>query len=103
MPNKNDIIKKVNKLLIEHFGIPKRNAKLPNPVDMLIATILSQNTNDNNSYKAFRQLREKFDTWKDVANARRTSIESAIKVARTWQTEICCNKKLFDRYSKEER
>ena len=81
MPNKNEIIKKVNKLLIDHFGIPKRDAKLPNPVDMLIATILSQNTNDNNSYKAFRQLREKFDTWKDVANARRTSIESAIKVA----------------------
>lgn len=81
MPNKTELIKKVNKLLIDYFGIPKRNAKLPNPVDMLIATILSQNTNDNNSYKAFRQFREKFKTWEEAANARRTSIESAIKVA----------------------
>ncbi len=79
--NKNDLIKKVNKLLVKHFGIPKRNEKLPDPVDMLIATILSQNTNDNNSYKAFSQLREKYKDWESAASARRNSIESAIRVA----------------------
>ncbi len=81
MKNKNAIIKKVNKLLIKYFGVPKRNEKLPDPVDMLIATILSQNTNDNNSYKAFSQLREKYKSWEEAAAARRTSIESVIKVA----------------------
>lgn len=81
MTNKNTLIKKVNKLLIKQFGIPKRNSKLPNPVDMLIATILSQNTNDNNSYKAFKNLKEKYPTWEEAAKAKRTSIESVIKVA----------------------
>lgn len=81
MENKTDRIKKVNKLLVQHFGIPKRNKKLPDPVDMLIATILSQNTNDNNSYKAFKKLKEKYPTWEEAAKAKRTSIESIIKVA----------------------
>lgn len=81
MDNKTDRIKKVDKLLVQHFGIPKRNKKLPDPVDMLIATILSQNTNDNNSYKAFKKLKEKYPTWEEAAKAKRTSIESIIKVA----------------------
>lgn len=81
MDNKTDRIKKVDKLLVQHFGIPKRNKKLPDPVDMLIATILSQNTNDNNSYKAFKKLKEKYPTWEEAAKAKRTSIESIIKIA----------------------
>lgn len=75
------LIQEVNKLLLERFGIPPRNKKLPNPVDMLIATILSQNTNDNNSYKAFQNLRKRFPTWGEAAEAKRTSIEKEIKVA----------------------
>jgi len=71
----------VNDLLLKRFGIPPRNKKLPNPVDMLIATILSQNTNDNNSYKAFQNLRKRFKNWEEVAEAKRTSIEKEIKVA----------------------
>lgn len=71
----------VNALLLERFGIPPRNKKLPDPVDMLIATILSQNTNDNNSYKAFQNLRKRFKNWEEVAEAKRTSIEKEIKVA----------------------
>ncbi|MFH1195908.1 MAG: endonuclease III [bacterium] len=74
-------IKIVNKLLIKQFGIPCRNLKLPNPVDLLIATILSQNTNDNNSYKAYQNLRKKFLNWESVASATRPSIEKEIKVA----------------------
>lgn len=50
----------VNKLLVKQFGIPPRRKELPNSVDMIIATILSQNTNDNNSYKAFQNLKQKY-------------------------------------------
>ncbi|KUG25743.1 endonuclease iii [hydrocarbon metagenome] len=81
MDAKSKLIKEVNKLLIDKFGIPPRNKLLPNPVDMLIATILSQNTNDNNSYKAFKNLKEKYPTWEEAAEAKRSSIESVIKVA----------------------
>lgn len=74
-------IKKINKLLVKHFGIPPRAEKLPDPVDMLIATILSQNTNDNNSYKAYRNLRERYPDWNELLIARRTSIEKEIRIA----------------------
>ena len=54
-----DKIKLVNKLLIKRFGIPLRSDKLPNPLDMLIATILSQNTNDINSLEGFKRLKKR--------------------------------------------
>ena len=74
-------VKRVNKLLVKQFGIPKRNGKLPDPVDMLIATILSQNTNDNNSYKAFSNLKERYKNWTELLTEKRSSIEKLIKVA----------------------
>lgn len=74
-------IKRINILLVEHFGIPKRPMKLPNPIDTLIATILSQNTNDNNSYKAYLNLKKKYKSWDELNNAARKQIESVIKVA----------------------
>jgi endonuclease-3 len=81
--NKNQIKKviKTNDLLVQKFGVPPRPAKLPDPLDMLIATILSQNTNDNNSYRAFENLKRKYPSWEEAAAARRTSIEKEIKIA----------------------
>ncbi len=81
--NRNQINKviKTNSLLVQQFGIPPRPKKLPNPLDMLIATILSQNTNDNNSFKAFENLKKKFSSWQEAAAARRSIIEKEIKIA----------------------
>jgi len=77
----NKKIENVNKLLVKHFGIPPRNKELPDSVDMIIATILSQNTNDNNSYKAYQNLKKKYNSWYDLLKVRRTTIEKEIKVA----------------------
>ena len=74
-------IKKINKLLIDFFGVPEKNKKIPSSLDMLIATILSQNTNDNNSYKAFNNLKTKFKNWDEVEKLTASQIESYIKVA----------------------
>jgi len=74
-------IKKINKLLIRHFGIPKRQKRLPNPIDTLIATILSQNTNDNNSYRAYKNLKQKYPTLNKLSSAKRSEIEKVIRVA----------------------
>ena len=76
-----DKINKINRLLKETFGIPKRSKKLPDPVDLLIATILSQNTNDKNSYQAYKNIKEKFKNWEEVADLPLKKIERAIKVA----------------------
>ncbi len=75
------IIIKINRLLIQFFGIPIRNKNNSDPVDMLIGTILSQNTNDKNSYRAYQNLRQKYKTWDEVAKLTPSSIERIIRVA----------------------
>jgi endonuclease-3 len=81
MMNIKSIINKVNSLLIKKYGIPSRNVKIPDPLDILIGTILSQNTNDKNSFKAYTDLKKKYSNWKDVENLTPTQIEKIIKVA----------------------
>lgn len=74
-------IVKTNKLLVKHFGIPHRNKELPDSVDMIIATILSQNTNDQNSYKAYQNLKKKYKSWDELLTTHRSTIEKEIRVA----------------------
>ncbi len=71
----------VIRMLEKHLGIPVRNndRKSPDPLDMLIATLLSQNTNDTNSYRAWKKLKEKYPDYESMYRARTSSIESAIR------------------------
>ncbi len=46
---------------------------------MLIATVLSQNTNDKNSHRAYVSLRSRFSSWDAVAAAPLRSIIAAIR------------------------
>jgi endonuclease-3 len=48
-------------------------------MDMLIATVLSQNTNDKNSHRAYVALRRRYPTWQDVANAPLRSLAATIR------------------------
>ncbi|MDX9925063.1 MAG: endonuclease III, partial [Ignavibacteriaceae bacterium] len=77
----NQEIKRIDKLLVMYYGIPKRNVNPPPPIDMLIATILSQNTNDNNSNKAYFALKGKYKKWEELLNVEREEIEEVIKIA----------------------
>lgn len=54
--------------------------RLP-PLDELIATILSQNTSNQNSDAAWTRLKRRFPTWESVRRAKTTSIAAAIRVA----------------------
>ncbi len=49
------------------------------PLDELIFTILSQNTSDVNSERAYASLRERFPTWEAAASARPAQVEAAIR------------------------
>jgi len=60
------------------FGRPRLGRSLP-PLDELILTILSQNTNDLNRDRAFRSLRQAFPTWESVMEADPARIEEAIR------------------------
>lgn len=65
-------------MLEEAYG--KREWKPgPDPLSELIRTILSQNTSDVNSYRAFRRLKERFKTWEELADADEQKIEEAIR------------------------
>lgn len=52
-----------------------------NGIDVLVETILSQNTSDANSSAAYRRLRRRFPTWQSVADAPVEQLEQAIRVA----------------------
>ena len=95
------LLTKINKLLINEFGVPKRQTPRPNPLDLLIATILSQNTNDNNSYKAFKSLKTKFNSWNELKNVKRISIEKIIRVAGLAKQKSGAIKNLIDELSKD--
>ncbi|MBN2571558.1 MAG: endonuclease III [Ignavibacteriales bacterium] len=75
----NKVITKLNSLLIKRFGIPKR--KKSNPLNLLIATILSQNTNDKNSYQAYKNLKANYSDWKLLISEDIKKIEQTIKIA----------------------
>jgi endonuclease-3 len=57
---------------------PAHARALP-PLDSLVMTVLSQNTTDANSGRAFAQLREQFPTWEEVLQARPRRIAAAIR------------------------
>ncbi|MFA7229156.1 MAG: endonuclease III [Melioribacteraceae bacterium] len=101
MKNKQSLISNVNGLLIERFGIPERNKRLPDPLDLLIATILSQNTNDNNSYRAFQNLKSRFKTWEEVSGVKRSEIEKIIRVAGLGRQKSAAIKELLNELDKK--
>lgn len=51
------------------------------PLDGLMLTVLSQNTNDNNRDRAFKELKSRFPGWVDVAMAPLEDLAMSIKVA----------------------
>jgi len=71
-------ISRVNRSLVQCYGLPALE-KYPLILDALIETILSQNTSDSNSHRAYLSLKRKFPDWKAAAAARPQAIESAIR------------------------
>jgi endonuclease III len=71
---------RVAELLEEHLGHEGKPRRRPGALDTLIATVLSQNTNDQNSYRAWLNLRKQFPTWEKVSAAPWKSLARAIEV-----------------------
>lgn len=70
----------VHQKLLEFYGEPIWRNPLP-PVDELVSTILSQNTNDVNRDRAFESLRARFPTWEQVRDADTNEVIEAVRVA----------------------
>jgi endonuclease III len=66
--------------LLEAFGLPEWRNPFP-PLDELVSTILSQNTNDRNRDVAYNHLRARFATWEEVRDADPQTVIDAIRPA----------------------
>jgi endonuclease-3 len=66
--------------LVDFYGVPDWRGPLQ-PMDELISTILSQNTNDRNRDVAFNALRRRFPTWEEVRDADVQEVVDAIRPA----------------------
>lgn len=76
--------KKILDAFEEEWGFEKNFPEelvFEEPLDNLILTILSQNTNDTNRDKAFKILREQYPTWGETALASEADIAQKIKIA----------------------
>ncbi|MFZ5820435.1 MAG: endonuclease III domain-containing protein [Chloroflexota bacterium] len=71
---------RIHQKLLETYGEPTWRNPLP-PVDELVSTILSQNTNDTNRDRAFESLRAKFPGWESVRDADANDVIAAIRPA----------------------
>jgi endonuclease-3 len=74
------IARAIHQRLLEFYGTPDWGAPLP-PLDELVSTILSQNTNDTNRDRAYQALRRRFPTWEAARDANPGEVITAIRPA----------------------
>jgi endonuclease-3 len=60
------------------YGEPLARARRP-ALDELVLTILSQNTSDLNSDRAYARMRDRFPTWADVRDAPEAELVDALR------------------------
>jgi endonuclease-3 len=79
---------KILQILRKTFTMPKWITLNEDPFKTLIVTIISQNTADRNTAKAFENLSRKFNITPEVlANAEKSQIEECLKVAGLYRNK----------------
>ncbi len=71
------------------------------PLDVLILTILSQNTNDQNRDRAYESLKKKFPTYESIAWAPTEKLAEAIRVGGLHQQKARRIQEILQRIKKE--
>ncbi|MGQ0670491.1 MAG: endonuclease III domain-containing protein [Actinomycetota bacterium] len=73
------LVGKIHRRLVRRFGsleAPRRT----DPLEELVLTVLSQNTSDANSLRAYASLRRRYPTWEGLARARASDVADAIRL-----------------------
>ena len=73
-------VSEVERMLRSSLGNPALEKTRESPLDVLVATILSQNTNDRNSHRAWVNLRKTFRTWDKLLEAPPAKVAKVIEV-----------------------
>ncbi|HTU02238.1 MAG TPA: endonuclease III [Candidatus Sulfotelmatobacter sp.] len=72
-------IARIAAILRQTYGPTRPGRHWENPLDSLVQTLLSQNTSDQNSHRAYVELRERFRTWEEVRQAPLRALAAAIR------------------------
>jgi len=95
------VIEEIIELLEQEYGLrPWQSDR--DTIDVLIETILSQNTSDVNSGRAFTSLKTSFDSWEAVAIAPAEHIAETIKSGGLSQIKAVRIKKVLGQIKKEQ-
>ncbi len=94
-------IGEVSEILEQEYG-PLEWHSYQDPIDVLIGTILSQNTSDANSGRAFASLKASFDSWEAVASAPAEHIAQTIKSGGLCQIKAARIKQVLEQIEKEQ-
>jgi endonuclease-3 len=94
-------IEKVIELLEQEYG-PCKWQPDRDSIDVLIGTILSQNTSDANSGRAFTSLRTSFDSWEAVSSAPAEHIARVIKSGGLSQIKAVRIKQVLEQIEREQ-
>jgi endonuclease-3 len=94
-------IEEVIKLLGQEYG-PRKWQSGRDPIDVLIGTILSQNTSDANSGRAFAALKASFDSWEAMASAPVEHIARVIQSGGLSQIKAVRIKQVLKQIEKEQ-
>lgn len=93
--NNKDRARKILQKLKRSFELPKWVSSKQDPFETLIITIISQNTSDRNTEKAFQNLSQKFPITPEVlAKAETSEIEECLKVAGLYRNKAKVIKKV---------
>jgi endonuclease III len=71
-------VRAVHRRLVAQQGRPSLKPRLP-IIDELVVTVLSQNTSDANTARAFTALKERFPTWEEALHAPTRELADAIR------------------------
>jgi len=88
-------VAKIIEILEKEYGICNQQ-QMEDPVDVLIRTILSQNTSDINSRRAFSALKTNFDSWQSVVSAPVERIAEVIKCGGLFRVKAARIKKILE-------
>jgi len=95
------VIEEVIELLEQEYG-PRKWRTDRDPIDVLIGTILSQNTSDANSGRAFVSLKASFGSWEAVASAPAEHIAQVIESGGLSQIKAIRIKQVLEQIKKEQ-
>lgn len=72
------VLRRLDRMLLKAYG-PKQNDRDEDAVTSLVHTILSQNTTDRTSDRAFASLMERFPSWEGVISADVSEVADSIR------------------------